>query len=101
MLFTRIDRAEQLPVTTGLVGVPPGMVTSSALVGTRPPLQLPAVLQLVLTAPVQVKVGGAWGQPITAPPLTWVKLPGVAGEAPTRFTVRAFGVGPSVSLALR
>ena len=92
--------AVQAPVTVA-VGVATGITTSSVAVGTAPVDQFPGTLQSVETAPVQVKTGAVGGQRTTAPLVAWNPAPPTSGVAPTTSMVRAFGVGPSRSLATR
>ena len=77
-LFTVSDLAEPLAVSCGLLGVPAGITTSSAVVGTCAGFQFDAVDQLVLVTPVHVITGA----PIDAVAWKVMGFP-VTPEAPT------------------
>ena len=76
----RFRTCRTVPEVAGLNGVPAGMVTSVVAVGTWPSLQLPAVFQLVSTAPVQLPGATPAGQMTVAPPAVWTKPPAESGD---------------------
>ena len=91
-----------LAPTTGLLGVPGGMIASPVMPGPPPPVQLAGFSQLASAAPVQVCTLPVAGQLITAPLAETLCPPSVAGVGLTRSTVSApLLPAPSVSVALR